>query len=98
MKLKQVQAIHPHPRQRDSDRRLNHAATHWPRARNPFGKCLDRGCRFGATASSKLATERADKVFGGTVVISEVPGRESGVVILNHLRNRSRRLDVAVTA
>src|SRR5882672_3280832 len=49
-------------------------------------------------ARGELAPELSDESLGRAVVVREVPGREPGVVIGEHLGDRARRLDVAVRA
>jgi len=42
--------------------------------------------------------ELADEILRWTVMVSEVPGGESGIVISEHFGNCARRLDAAVRA
>ena len=60
VELQQVEAIHPHPPQRDADRLLDHAPRHRAGLRHPFGEGLDLAEPVGAAALGEPAAELAD--------------------------------------
>ena len=49
-------------------------------------------------ADGVAAPELADEVFGRSVVVGEVPGREAGIVVIEHGRGAATRVDLAVAA
>src|SRR4051812_46388187 len=81
MKLQEVEAIHAHPRERDADRFLDDRSRHPARLRHPFCEGLDFGKPAGSVTGSELLPEIPNEIFGGTVVIGEIPSREPGIMI-----------------
>jgi hypothetical protein len=75
-----------------------HAPRDPARPRDPLGECLDLQKPLSSIACSELAPELSDEILSGAVVVCEVPGREPGVVIGEHLGHRARGLDVAMRA
>ena len=63
-----------------------------------FVKAWISASRAGAVARGELPAEGADEILGRAVMVGEVPGREPGVMIGEHRRDRPRRVDRAMRA
>ena len=98
VELQQVQPVHPHAAAGDVHVALDHLAGHRPGPGHPLGERLDSIRGALAASRGKLAPELADEVFGGAVVVRQVPCGKPGVHILEHTAYRRIGVNGAVSA
>src|SRR6516162_11640408 len=96
MELEEVETLYTHTPTRDVDCLFDDASRHPAGMRHPFGESLDFRQPLGPVKGSETAAEVADEGLGRAVMIGEIPGREPGVVVGEHLVDRPHRVDRAM--
>ena len=74
VELQQVNGIHVHPPQGDANIVFHDLPGHGPWGWYPLGEGLESRKILFASVSQQAASEFANKVFGGAVVVCQVPG------------------------
>src|SRR5205814_2639889 len=96
MELQQVETLDPHAPQRPGDRLLDGLPANRSGIGNPFGEGLDLVETFGAALRGEALVESADQILGRTVMVGEIPGREAGIMIIEHRRDGALRVNPAM--
>ena len=84
VELQQVQTLDAHAPQGYVHVVLNDLARHRTRARHPLGECLYFGPGGVAPFRRQSPAELADEVLSRPVVVGQVPGGETGIVVRQH--------------
>jgi hypothetical protein len=98
VELEQVQRFHVHTAAGEVNSGFDDRAGHAAWAGNPFGEGLDALKGGAAITVCQFAAEATEEIFCRAIVVCQVPGGETGIVIIEHILQGGSRFNPAMCA